>query len=444
MELKNGEIHDILSIDLEGGRFMLLEFTCSNHKSIGEKIVFSTLAGKDNSHNKELILFERNRIVKSAVIYGANGSGKSNLIDAISFVKNLVVQSIRHQPGDGIRQIPHKLLGIERDSEYTLQFVTKNVRYAYGFTLCKTLIVDEYLYYFPNGKQVKIFERSAEGYTEGNQFKGRFDSCKDVLKPNRLFLSCAANFSNVREVEASFRFFKDELVIYSGLGIDNWMEYSLRQMHENENIKKTAIRFMQSLDTGIKDIIIKVDQKTLKESELPSFLSVEFKTILVRKVTNSVTAKVVYDQFEVDLMSEESTGIRKLFEFICPMIDIVSNGKVLVCDELEANFHESIMYGLVNLFRKLNRTPSAQMIFTTHDTSVLSLDLFRRDQIWFTELTRDTRETDLYSLAEIKNVRKDENIGKGYIAGKYGAIPMLNENLANIIQEFSEEVENGN
>lgn len=143
-------------------------------------------------------------------------------------------------------------------------------------------------------------------------------------------------------------------------------------------------------------------------------------------------------------MSEESTGIRKLFEFICPMIDIVSNGKVLVCDELEANFHESIMYGLVNLFRKLNRTPSAQMIFTTHDTSVLSLDLFRRDQIWFTELTRDTRETDLYSLAEIKNVRKDENIGKGYIAGKYGAIPMLNENLANIIQEFSEEVENGN
>ena len=158
MELKNGEIHDIISIDLEGGRFMLLEFTCSNHKSIGEKIVFSTLAGKDNSHNKELILFERNRIVKSAVIYGANGSGKSNLIDAISFVKNLVVQSIRHQPGDGIRQIPHKLLGIERDSEYTLQFVTKNVRYAYGFTLCKTLIVDEYLYYFPNGKQVKIFE----------------------------------------------------------------------------------------------------------------------------------------------------------------------------------------------------------------------------------------------------------------------------------------------
>src|SRR5699024_3281779 len=103
MELKNGEIHDIISIDLEGGRFMLLEFTCSNHKSIGEKIVFSTLAGKDNSHNKELILFERNRIVKSAVIYGANGSGKSNLIDAISFVKNLVVQSIRHQPGDGIR-----------------------------------------------------------------------------------------------------------------------------------------------------------------------------------------------------------------------------------------------------------------------------------------------------------------------------------------------------
>ena len=153
---------------------------------------------------------------------------------------------------------------------------------------------------------------------------------------------------------------------------------------------------------------------------------------------------VIYDGFEVDLMTEESTGIRKLFEFICPLIDILARGKVLICDELESNFHEAIVYKLVDMFRTLKTPMFAQMFFTTHDTSILSLDLFRRDQIWFTELSKDTRATDLYSLAEIKNVRKDENIGKGYITGKYGAIPMLNQNLAVTINSLRhQEEQNG-
>ena len=102
---------------------------------------------------------------------------------------------------------------------------------------------------------------------------------------------------------------------------------------------------------------------------------------------------------------------------------------------MEASCHESIVYGIVSLFKIPDSANSSQIIFTTHDTSILDLNLFRRDQIWFTELTKDNRSTDLYSLAEIKNVRKDENVGKGYISGKYGAIPMLNANLANIVSQ---------
>ena len=128
--------------------------------------------------------------------------------------------------------------------------------------------------------------------------------------------------------------------------------------------------------------------------------------------------------------------MKKLFSMICPLIDIMKNGKVLLCDELEANLHESLVYRLVKIFTTSAINKSAQLIFTTHETGLLSLDLFRRDQIWFTEMKGAVRSTDLYSLAEIKNVRKEENYGKGYISGKYGAIPMLNLDFASIVSKM--------
>ena len=177
---------------------MLLEFSCSNHKSIREKILFSALAGKDTTYEEKTEEFEGNRVLKSAVIYGANGSGKSNFIDAILFVKSLVVNSIKHQPGQGIRQVPHKLDGYHKESVYRIQFVTNKIRYVFGFSLKNMLVTEEYLYYFPNGRQTKIFERTEEEFQTGSRFKGKLATCKDVLKPNRLLLSCAANFSAVK------------------------------------------------------------------------------------------------------------------------------------------------------------------------------------------------------------------------------------------------------
>ena len=412
---------------------MLLEFSCSNHKSIKNRVVFSAIAGKDNTNEELLYTFGSVRVLKSAVIYGANGSGKSNLIDAILFTKNLVLNSINHQPGVGINQRPHKLAGLDTDSTYSIQFVTKGTRYAFGFTLRNSLVVEEYLYYFPKMRQVKIFERDENGFYAGDKFKGKFDTCKDVLKPNRLLLSCAANFSAVQEIETVFAFFRDELIIYRGLGMDNWMDYSLHTMHKDPLVKKAVIEFLRSLGTGIKDVKIQIDQRMLDPNQLPPFLSEEFRAQIIKQQIDEIQAKIVYDSFEVDLLTEESTGIRKLFEFVCPLVDIIARGKVLICDELESNFHEAIVYRLVDLFGNLKTPYFTQMFFTTHDTSILNLNLFRRDQIWFTELSVDARETALYSLSEIKNVRKDENVGRGYIAGKYGAIPMLNERLAETI-----------
>jgi len=412
---------------------MLLEFSCSNHRSIRDEILFSAIAGSDKTYAENIEKVADVEVLKSSVIYGANGSGKSNFIDAIAFVKNLVSNSINHQPGQGILQVPHKLEGYERKSNYKIQFVVDGIRYAFGFSLRNMLVVEEYLYYFPNGRQTKIFERDGEEYSAGRNFRNRFNSCKDVLKPNRLMLSCAANFSSVDEVTAAYRFFNDELVIYNSGNQENWMNYSLHQINTNEKVKATVLKFLDALGTGIKDIYVDIKKEDLDVSHLPPFLSDEFKKILLQEKIDAISAKVLYEGFETDLISEESTGIKKLFGILCPFIDIIANGKVLVCDELESNLHESLLFGLVKQFVNTRGSKPAQLIFTTHETGLLNLDLFRRDQIWFTENKSADRSTDLFSLTEIRNVRKDENFGKGYIAGKYGAIPMLNLNFANVI-----------
>ena len=425
-------------LNRKGEICMLLEFSCSNHKSFKDKAVFSTIAGKDDTNEELLYNFGNYRVLNSALIDGANGSGKSNFIDALRFMKAMVVNSINYQPGKPVRQLPHKLLSINDDSTYFMQFITKGVRYAFGFTLNQCLIKEEFLYVFPNGRQQKIYERLDEEIMPGDKYKGKFELCKSALKPNRLVLSCAANFSQIDEIMHVFSFFRDELIIYtSGLANGSWMEYSLKSICSNENIKENVLKLLQYFGTGIKDLSITFEEKPFKEEQLPLFLSEQAKLEIIKQNVMIVDAKVIYDQFQVDLLQEESQGIKKLIEFMCPFIDIILKGKVLICDEIETSLHESIVYKIFDYFRhsKIVSNSCPQMISTTHDTSLLNLDLFRRDQIWFTELKNNERSTDLYSLAEIKNVRKDENIGKGYISGKYGAIPMLNESIASLIKD---------
>lgn len=404
---------------------MLLEFRCSNFKSIKEEIRFSMIAGKDDTSEELLKVYNNFRVLRSAVIYGANGSGKSNFINALLFMCNLVQTSISYQPGQKIPQAAHKLSEKEKPSTFDIQFIRKNVRYAYGFSIEGGVITEEYLYYFPNGRQVKIFERDRMNIQPGNRYKSSFDvSIKDVLKENRLFLSCAANYSNVRELEEAFLFFTTDIVIYNP-SMNNWTEYSIRLMQDNPSIKEEFLQLLNALDTGIQDVKLKVEKVKFADLKRDLQLPDNLMGLIPEQEGNRIEAKVIYDKFEIDLLNEESSGIKRLFEIICPMIDILNTGKVLICDELEASLHEAVIYKIVQLFQNYKKDIFAQLIFSTHDTSLLNRELFRRDQVWFTQLNKD-RATDLYSLVEIKDVRKSENLAKGYVSGKYGAIPMLN------------------
>lgn len=412
---------------------MLLEFKCSNHRSIKEEVSFSMIAGSDNTSEELLNEYGNFRVLRSAVIYGANGSGKSNFISALLFMCDLVSNSINYQPGQGVFQARHKLSAEDSSSRYSIQFVRNDIRYAYGFSVKQNLIQDEYLYYFPKGRQVKIFERDRSGIRPGGRYKGMFDVSVSILKDNRLFLSCAANYSNVKEIEEAFMFFKTDIVVYNP-EINNWTEYSIKLMQDNDMMKKIFLNILRALGTGAKDVKVKLEK--IKLADLPQELQLPdaLKSLLGTKEGNRIEAKVIYDQFEVDLMTEESTGVKRLFQMICPIIDILNKGKILICDELETSLHESVIFQIVQLFQNYQKDKFAQLIFSTHDTSLLDSDLFRRDQVWFTQLNNE-RATDLYSLVEIKNVRKSENLEKGYVSGKYGAIPMLNKKFFHELEE---------
>lgn len=416
---------------------MLLEFSCSNYKSINEKIVFSFVATSDSTNEDKTIKFENYKILKTCAVYGANGSGKSNFLEAIAFARTLVINSINHQPGSGIDQQSHKLASSENNSDYFFQFEKNGIRYAFGFTLNDSFITKEFLYFFPNKRRSKIYEREEESVTYGKNYNRKFEACKDVLKPNRLFLSCAAYFSKVKEIEEVFKFFLEDIVVYGNVKYQSqnqWLSYSLHKIYEDETIKKQVINFIKKFDIPIKNIDISIEKKNAKAVELSPFLPEEIKKSLIQNSTESIDAKIDYGNNVIIDFIDESEGIRKLFGFICPFLDIITNNRILICDEPESNLHESIIVELLKLFNSNDFNSKAQFLFTTHDTSLLDSDLLRRDQIWFTELRKTDHSTDLYSLAEIKNVRKDEKYSKGYINGKYGAIPLISKNIESVLE----------
>lgn len=424
---------------------MLLQFSCSNHKSIKDKVIFSMIASSDDTNAEYLKKFKDINILRVASIYGANGSGKSNFVDAIGFAKYLIVNSLANLPSTLLSQVPHKLSNAATPSEYEFQFIEENIRYAYGFSLKDYLVAEEYLYYFPNNRRVKIFERNGMNIIAGSRYKNSFKLSEDALKPNRLFLTCTANYTNIDEIAMAYKFFASDLILYRASinepNFDNWYEYTIHLIKNNPEVKIACLEMLKLFDTGIIDISAKVEDVDV--TELANVLPNPLKMLINSSVSANGTlknfqVKLFYENFETDLMKEESTGIKQLFQILCPIVDILNNGRVLVYDEIETGLHEKIVHKLIELFYMLSPHKFAQLIFTTHDTSLLDMDLFRRDQIWFTQLAKE-RSTELYSLVELKNVRKNEKLSKGYINGKYGAIPMLNRALTQDINNYWEK-----
>lgn len=415
---------------------MLLEYRCSNYKSIKDEVLFSMSASSDTEHSDKLIDFKKLKINKATAIYGANGSGKSSLLESCLFLTSLVSNK-PSQPGDKILVIPHALSAIDDPTEFLIHFERKGIRYVYGISVTEDRVEKEFLYHFKVGRKAKIFDRVGEEYTFGTKYKTDLNKALSFQKENRVFLNTAANFTNNEDITNAFLFFKEDLVVNSPSFMNNWREYSFNMINKNPEFKKKVVTAFNNLGIDIKDIKTESFNIPLHD-ELVENIPADIKEIIKSSMGEEKTLylkKVLFDYgiFSVDI-DRESTGIKRLFEVLCPLIDIIENDRVLLWDEIEMGLHSSILDTLIKIF--LNEKDSkAQLIFTTHDISLLNLDNLRRDQIWFTELDKEERKTDLYSLFDFKNIRKTDNISKNYIEGRYGAIPFIKTNLQSIQEE---------
>jgi len=423
---------------------MLIEFRIENFRSFKEEVTLSLVSSSDKSLNNNLIKtakLKKDNLLRSEVIYGANASGKSNVVLAFNSLRHLVINSNKFQKGTKISYSPFKLDKIytSKPSKFEIVFLKNNIKYTYGVSLTREKILDEYLYYYPKGRKALIFERKDTfNYKFTMDIKEQEFLSKKTLS-NVLYLSNSTHL-NYEKTSEVFDWFKDTLKIIKATDSPNLTEFTIELINKDEELKEFILKSLILADLGIVDISAKLDKILIDDEsvEFPSpdlkqeiiltsddeglkIVQIEIKTL--HKVLDEKGKEIKID-FDFD---EESEGTKRLFSLVGVWIDALNNGRILIIDELDTKLHPLLMEFLIKLFHNPTQNKyDAQLIFTTHNTNLLDLDLFRRDQIWFTEKNPSFGNTDLYSLLEF-SPRKDKNVRKGYLAGRYGAIPFISD-----------------
>ena len=415
--------------------YHLIQFSLENFLSFKDKETFVFFNSSDDSLKENLIAIENEKFTLSPVsaIYGANASGKTNLLKGIGFLKFLLMTTSSRKVNESIPFLPFKLTQ-DKPTTFEVIFISNGVRYGYSTTFNSEQVLTEGLYTYPKGKQKKVFER--EYIFEKNEYKYSYSreyqsNLKDIESKslaNKFFLSTAAEWSKLSEIEDSIDFFANKVIINTDYLNPNWQHYTAEKLENDKNLKKMFLKLLQEVNPIVKDIRSKVIRKKMTVEDLPSELPMEIKMLMGIGETIQTDIKIIYDEEGLMLdLSEESRGIQKLFEIGGPLLNILLNGEVLIFDELETSLHPLLARKIIELFtnKKYNKK-GAQLLFSTHDTNLLDLDFLRRDQIWLTEKGRETNySTKLVCLSQIKGIRKDENIQKGFLQGKYTKIPFL-------------------
>lgn len=398
---------------------MILEFSVKNFLSFKEKVTFSMIANSNKGLDDNYIEIGGNKVLKSAAVYGANASGKSNLFEILARVVSMLRSSNSVDINAKLPLIPFKFDkdSVNKPSEFEIKFILDKTRYVYGFTADKDKIYDEYLYYYPNGRETKIFDRTninEYSYTQKDEKILREIEAKNAQ--NKFFLATATNW-NFDKTKAAYDFLTNGIEPCNDLNALKNMAYKVYEANP-DHLKDFAIDFLQKADFNIEDYqISKVEMPGELLANMPEFIAEKIKSYQVLfKHKNS-------DNFLS--INEESLGTQMIFAFIPFLAAGLKNKKVLIIDELDKSLHPFLVQYIVEIFNdaEINKNGS-QLIFNTHDTNLLDLNILRRDQIWFTEKNSETGESDLYSLSDF-SVRKQENVEKGYMLGRYGAVPFI-------------------
>ena len=409
---------------------MLIEFSITNFLSFKEKNTFSMTASSDNNLEDNYITVGNEKLLKMTAIYGANASGKSNLFKILAIISSMIKQSNFNNPNFLLPITPFKLdkETVKKTSEFEIKFLVNNIRYLYGFEADNRNIYKEYLIYYPNGRPVKIFNRQNINEYSFNSSDEKFLNDIKMKNPSNKFFITTATSWNFKKTKPAFDFLTEKLgVVMSYEQLNNY-SYSMYFNDEDKSLEKFALKFLEKADFNIKGY--KIVQEKISDG-LINILPGEMRPMLISnipvyKVNTTHIANGINYEFDI---SEESLGTQVIFSFIPVIRDVLDNGKVLLIDEFDKSLHPYIVKYIVELFNDpdLNKN-NAQLIFNTHDTNLLDLELLRRDQIWFTEKNPKDGESTLYSLDDF-SIRKSENVEKGYLFGRYGAVPFLVNNF---------------
>ncbi len=425
---------------------MLIQFTFRNFKCFKEEAKLSLIASNyDKSIREEDNVFTDNkfglRLLKSAIIYGANASGKTKLIEGLGFMRHFILNSSKESQIEEPIDVNPFILSSEtnkKPSNFEIIFIHKNTMYRYGFEVDSKIVHSEWLYQKINTKEVQLFYRDYQDFEiHKTKFKVSDLISNDRIRPNALLLSVAASW-NDKLAKKIFDWFRRCNTI-SGLKEEGYEGYSMARIQKNKEYKIEAIKFLKSADLGIEDLLI----KTLDFDNLPKEFPEALKEIIRKKskeekdvefLSDVITYHKKFDSnnlfeeyVELSMEKDESSGTKKYFALSGPILETLKNGEILIVDELANKLHPNLTCKLTEIFNSKEKNPkNAQLIFNTHDTNLLSSRLFRRDQIWFTEKNRYGASS-LYSLSDFNGVRKEEEFEKNYIKGKYGAIPYLGD-----------------
>jgi AAA15 family ATPase/GTPase len=422
---------------------MLIEFSVTNFRSIRERQTLSLVAAS----GKELAKTNTfsgdgagaHALVRSAVLYGPNAAGKSNLLLAASFLRDFVLTSSIRQVDAAIQVVPFGLCAETKaqPSAFEIMFVEDGVRYHYGLELTTRRVVREWLVAYPVGKPQRWFERVFDPETEsyswtmGPHFKaerGQRELFQKTTRDNAAFLSTAIQLNN-EQLRPVFNWFSNKLAVVTLAQPMNWF-LSIQSM-QDPALRPIINQIVQAGDVGITEL-------DLQEEDVPTApQGVQINVILPPgAVVGSEGSKLkqirivaMHKQIDSDKLTslelhEESDGTRKLLQYAGGWIKALAEGATLLIDELDGSLHPMLTKFLIGLFHDPEHNKNgAQLVFTTHDTNLLDTNIFRRDQIWFAEKDRNSA-TKIYPLLDY-SPRKDKDLERGYLQGRYGAIPFI-------------------
>lgn len=410
---------------------MLLRFSAANFLSIREAQTLSLTAASLRDSEKGLIscpAVPGGRLLPAAVIYGANASGKSNLVRALGWMRDAILVSHREgEPGGGVPREPFALDSnySSQPSVFELDFYFTEMRYHYGFQASDTEFLSEWLYAFPKGKRQILFQRELQEFKFGRALEGQNRIISQLTRPNSLFVSAAAQNDHKRLSELSS--YIKAIKLHSRISVGP------QEFRNKDMLDDRVIRFLAAIGTGVSGYRYTPEKYSDEEKVKIREFAAAFSKLLNERINPDEIVARSQGSLELSHRSREgenvyfgldreSAGTRRLLALLDAAFRALDQGSLLVVDELDASLHTQACEAVLQLFSSSQEnSKGAQLIATTHDTNLLSSPFMRRDQVWFTEKDSEGA-THLYPLTDIRS-RKGDSIERGYLQGRYGAIP---------------------